>query len=311
MEDVKKLFGDAAETAVTESDAKEAGVSTAEAKVVLAQYEEKCANDPSLKERAFALSESVVLLKTLGTNSKDAEIAASIVVNKEETKKNYEALVAKLTPAYVEQGMTQEEAVEAAKAEIKAGVDSSDKATKKKYSYRKIESTHGICGYIFKNVGTTPIKYLSQKCTKGADGKWTVEKVYAEAAPNTEFIMTRTAAIILGTSPEFSFKFANARITAKNKKDVNQYLKSSYLTFLNKGKTVHDEDVKIVIDKEDADGNIVVNKKYADVFGYLENKVEKPAKEKAAPKTQEEKKAASNLLQAAIADQLFSKINNI
>ena len=312
--EVQSLFTEASAEAtedVSATEAKQAGVSTSTAKAVLEQYEEKCKNDPTLEERAFSLSESLELVKTLGTHSKSSDIASSIVVDQAATKENLEKLIASLKPKYVAEGMSDEEAIKAAKKEIKDNKDSKDPAIKEKYAYRKVVGTQGICGYVFKNVGTTPIQYISQKCTKGEDGKWTVEKVHEIAQPGKEFMITRQNAVLLGTAPEFSFKFKNARVTAKNKEDVDAYLKSSYISFSTKGVTVHDESVKVVIDKVDKNGDIKVLKDYQSMFGYLENKVEKPVKEPKTPKTAEDRKKASSKLQAAIADSLFSQINNI
>lgn len=315
MTDVKDLFGQAAveaEAEVSATEAKEEGLSENEAKALVEGYKAKVKNDPSIQEKVATLSNSVMILKTLGTNRESSDDKSSIVLDKEATAaKTQQVIEAELANVMQELGCDKEAAIEEIKKRIKQVNKSTDKEFKKKYSARVVKKTTGICGYLMKNVGDVAITYPTQKCTKGADGVWTVERMSATANPGEEFQISRPDAIRLGTLPEFLFTFANGKLVRKNIENTALYLKSSYINIKaadGKKVTVHDADIKKVIDKVDKDGKVTVLKEFASVFGYLENEEVKAPK---APKEPKDKQQSQKLLQAAIADKLSAQLANI
>jgi len=154
---------------------------------------------------------------------------------------------------------------------------------------RKLKEVAKIVGFIVKNVGTVPIPYVTNKCTKRADGKgYDVEQVHATLGVGKQEKIAKKHLIYIGCTPQFGLTFKNAGLKkAPNQKIIGATLEELgdkfYVAFKKvegKSISVHNPKLKTQIGVENADGSWTVTKDFTDVFGYLENEVEAVAKDK-------------------------------
>lgn len=138
----------------------------------------------------------------------------------------------------------------------------------------KLQPTSQIVGYRVRNIGTTPIKYITEVYTKDATGKYVGTKVEKVLEPGQTADLTRQYMTILCSQPEFSFTLANGKIVRGSAKKVNsikEELESYYFRFDKEtGKNVNDDEVKLNVGMK-VDGKWVVKPEFVEAFGFLNN----------------------------------------
>lgn len=263
-------------------------------------YEAACNADPSLDEKAGTASVNIKLVATLASTKKDEQ---SLVVDKEAT----DAAIKQ----YFEEHKEELKAVGVTTLAEASKYCKNSKNKEAKNATRKLDYVPGIVGYRFENIGSTPITYPKQVCVL-ENGTFVKKMEMATVAPGESFDMTRPHSIVLLCQPEYSFEVANAKVVQRGSKAddvksaadyVNQIMNSAYLKFTDES-TVHDDSKTIVIDTpvDDTKKTVVVLDEFKSMFAYLENEKVKAAKTGTkAPKTAEEKKAAKEKLQRAMA----------
>ena len=98
----------------------------------------------------------------------------------------------------------------------KGGMQNKDKVKKGADGKHGVSNTSDIVGYVFKNVGKSPITYRTFKSTKNEDGSWNRDIVSMTAQPGQEMILPKWAATELMARIEYSFRGKNFMMSAKN-----------------------------------------------------------------------------------------------
>jgi len=147
-----------------------------------------------------------------------------------------------------------------------------------------------IVGYRIKNIGSVPIEYKTSEWSKDASGRYVEAKVVKTLYPGETADLSRKYMSMLASRPEFSFQFANGKLTIKGinslkSKNVNDILEGFYFRFNKElNLQVNDDAIKLNVGEKIND-TWVVKPEFETVFGYLNNpKEEKERTRKASPK---------------------------
>lgn len=158
---------------------------------------------------------------------------------------------------------------------------------------RVLTTTSAIVGYRVANIGSEPIKYVTEVWTQDETGKYVPTKTEKVLAPGGHADLTRQYMTMFCAQPEISFQLANGKIIkgagSKGAKSVKAELESYYFAFSkdengNK-KQINDDDVKLNVGEKAGD-KWVVKAEFIESFGFLNNPKEggkvgrKPAGEK-------------------------------
>lgn len=162
----------------------------------------------------------------------------------------------------------------------------------KKAANRTIVNTARIVGYRVKNTGKTPMKYLTEKWTLGADGKYVSQKIEKTLTPGGTADLNRQHMTMFCTQPEISFTLQNGRMTrgsaqSKGILDAKAEFEAYYFAFTKDEKgnamEVNSDEVKMNIGVKDAAGKWTVKPEFVETFGYLNNPKESNAKRAKTP----------------------------
>ncbi|MEM4385396.1 MAG: hypothetical protein QXD03_02475 [Candidatus Anstonellales archaeon] len=154
---------------------------------------------------------------------------------------------------------------------------------------KALNTVSQVVGYIVKNIGNEPIKYLTEVYTKDpATGKYVGTKVEKVMNPGETAILTRMYLTLLCSAPEFSFQLANGSIVRGSAKvkpgDVKGELEAHYFKFNKEtGLQVNDDTVKLNVGMKVGD-KWVVKPEFEETFGFLNNPKEEKAAKRAASK---------------------------
>ena len=143
---------------------------------------------------------------------------------------------------------------------------------------RKLAVTSAIVGYRVANVGTEPIKYVTEVWTLGEDGKYVATKQEKVMAPGATADLTRQYMTMFCAQPEISFQLANGKIIkgsgAKGDKGIKAELESYYFSFSKDAdgnkKQINDDDVKLNVGEKVGD-KWQVKAEFVETFGFLNN----------------------------------------
>lgn len=168
------------------------------------------------------------------------------------------------------------------------------KADGKNKIYRKVTSQPDNVGYIIKNVSDKPVEYKTCLYTKNDEGKFVGEEVMKTLAPQEEVAIARPYLTLLALAEEFNLTLGNGKIICKIKnadRDAKALLEAPYFSFNSSvGLDVNSPEVKELIHEVvDVNGTqkYIVKNEYVELFGNLNNEVEKAAagKRGGKPKT--------------------------
>lgn len=182
-----------------------------------------------------------------------------------------------------------------------------DKEQSEAQGDRVLVQTSKIVGYRIRNIGDTPITYLTEVWHKNENGEWESTKTEKVLAPGETADLTRKYMTILCSRPEIFFELANGKIVrgpgAATAKTLDEKLEAHYFKF-TKGedgevKQVNDDAVKLNVGMKIGD-EWVVKPEYEETFGFLN--IKKVEREKVRRKT---KKITSQDLAAA---KMFKEI---
>lgn len=163
----------------------------------------------------------------------------------------------------------------------------------------------GIVGYSFKNLTNETITYMTEEVSFSEEkGEYVGTIVDKQWKPGEVIVLTKLYTTKLLQRPEFSCTCKNAVLRSSVSKSikekeqkicefvelirqnkltdsdkefeefeslVNEYLEAHYIAYKNRGKSVHDDDVKINISVQTASGCSIAEDKYIKVFGLLNN----------------------------------------
>lgn len=144
---------------------------------------------------------------------------------------------------------------------------------------RKLASTSAIIGYSVRNIGTEPIKYMTEEYAKGEDGKWVGKTTEKILEPGGTAYLSRQYMTMLCAQPEISFQLSNGKIIKGSggkgtAKDIKAELESYYFAFNRDAsgykKQVNDDEVKLNVGVREGD-TWVVKPEFELTFGYLNN----------------------------------------
>lgn len=165
--------------------------------------------------------------------------------------------------------------------------------TKSTKDNRTLAVTSAIVGYRISNIGTEPIKYVTEVWTPDETGKYVPTKTEKVLAPGSYADLTRQYMTMFCAQPEISFQLANGKIIkgsgAKGDKNLKAELESYYFAFAKDAdgnkKQINDDDVKLNVGEKVGE-KWVVKAEFVEAFGFLNNPKEggkagrKPAGEK-------------------------------
>lgn len=158
---------------------------------------------------------------------------------------------------------------------------------------RTLAVTSAIVGYRISNIGSEPIKYVTEVWAPDESGKYVPTKTEKILAPGSFADLTRQYMTMFCAQPEISFQLANGKIIkgsgAKGDKNLKAELESYYFAFAKDAdgnkKQINDDDVKLNVGEKVGD-KWVVKADFVETFGFLNNPKEggkagrKPAGEK-------------------------------
>ena len=144
---------------------------------------------------------------------------------------------------------------------------------------RVLASTSTIVGYRVQNVGTEPIKYITESWVKDESGKYVPTKTEKVMAPGATADLTRQYMTMFCAQPEISFQLKNGKVIkgsgSKGDKGVKAELASYYFAFAKDAdgnkKQVNDDDVKLNVGVKNDEGKWVVKPEFEEAFGFLNN----------------------------------------
>lgn len=151
--------------------------------------------------------------------------------------------------------------------------------TKTDAENRALTTTSAIIGYRVRNIGSEPIKYVTEEYSQGEDGKYVGAKVEKFLNPGETADLNRQYMTMLCAIPEISFTLANGKVIRGSGrldgKDMKAELEAYYFTF-NKdlGLQVNSDAVKLQIGEKVGD-KWQVKPEFVAAFGYLNNAPEK------------------------------------
>lgn len=155
-------------------------------------------------------------------------------------------------------------------------------ANGKNNTYRKVTSQPENVGYIIKNVSDKPVEYKTCLYTKNDEGKFVGEEVMKTLAPQEEVAIARPYLTLLALAEEFNLALGNGKIICKIKgsdKDAKSALESPYFSFDSSvGLDINSPEVKELIHEVvEVNGaqKYMVKAEYVELFGNLNNEVEK------------------------------------
>ena len=143
---------------------------------------------------------------------------------------------------------------------------------------RTLVATSAIVGYRVSNVGTEPIKYVTESWAKDETGKYVATKTEKVLAPGGYADLTRQYMTMFCAQPEISFQLQNGKVIkgsgCKGDKGVKSELESYYFAFSKDENgnrpQINDDVVKLNVG-EKVDGKWVVKQEFEETFGYLNN----------------------------------------
>lgn len=158
---------------------------------------------------------------------------------------------------------------------------------------RALAVTSAIVGYRVANIGTEPVKYVTEVWAQDGEGKYVPTKTEKVLLPGTTADLNRQYMTMFCAQPEISFQLVNGKIIkgsgSKGDKSVKAELESFYFAFAKDEdgakKQINDDDVKLNVGEKVGD-KWVVKADFVETFGYLNNPKEggkagrKPAGEK-------------------------------
>lgn len=169
-----------------------------------------------------------------------------------------------------------------------------------------VTSVPGIVGYVIKNNSKVAIPFKQEIFEQGPDGVYVGHDEEKTLAPGATVALSRADIARFAAIVEISNSFANGTLKGSfsNKKTTKEILASFYFVY-NKdtGISVHDENIKVLIDKAGKDGTSVIKPEFVSLFGFYMNP--KPTR-KASSKKQEWVTAqvmAANYIRAKLAEE--------
>lgn len=157
---------------------------------------------------------------------------------------------------------------------------------------KSLVKTSAIVGYRLKNIGETPIKYQTDVYSKDENGVYVASRTEKTAQPGETFDLARADVTAFACQPEFSFTFANGKVTrgsGKNNGDLKAELEAYYFRFNpdkdGVTKQINDDEVKLNVgekieDPETKTDKWVVKAEFVETFGFLNNVQPKAEKKK-------------------------------
>lgn len=144
---------------------------------------------------------------------------------------------------------------------------------------RALAVTSAIVGYRVANVGTEPIKYITESWAKDETGKYVPTKTEKVLAPGGYADLTRQYMTMFCAQPEISFQLKNGKIIkgsgSKGEKGIKAELESYYFAFSKDAdgnkKQINDDDVKLNVGVKNDEGKWVVKPEFEETFGFLNN----------------------------------------
>ena len=150
-----------------------------------------------------------------------------------------------------------------------------------------VTAVPGIVGYVIKNNSKVAIPFKQEIFDKGADGTYVGHYEDRVLQPGATVALTRADIARFASMVEVSNTFSNGYLKGSfaNKGGIEEMLAAYYFVF-NKdaGIDVHDENIKVIIDKVDKDGKSTIKPEYVPVFGFYENP--KPARKQSIKKAE-------------------------
>lgn len=136
-------------------------------------------------------------------------------------------------------------------------------------------------GFLVKNESANPINYEGTACTL-QDGQYVTSITNETIAPGAEAVIVKADFVKLMSADEFAFLASNGNLYATGvSKAVTLEDKLNAYTFkFADGSTISEHILQI--GEKDADGKWVVKANYKPIFGFLENKAAKKARQRVA-----------------------------